>query len=1222
MKSASLVSAAISLVIQFTIGIAASQAAEMPAHHFGKWPAINAIVHDGEQKNLDLGASDFLIEIWFKPLEKLKYKGNSPSSLICKKGFMRLAGYDLTYWPGGDVALTLCDDRHELAEDLGYGAHAVVKDNDWNYVAVSYRRDAGRLALYGNGIVARQFTGVKLGKISNHDDFSVGWNEYMPNSQAHCMIREARIWKLSKAAPQDLAGIVAWHNQHPEAVSEDLTAAAEYSRWSFDSGNEDIKDRGTNHNTLCYAPWGYKQGPAVLPFPKHAQGRTYYVDNRRLDASAGDGSKENPFATIAQAAKEAFPGDAIHVAAGVYRESVMLRAGENGKPITLEGEPGTVVTGADPIFTGWKQVELSRWVKNWDGRGYAGPIDPKEDDARAHPANLLFVDNEPMEFVLTKAELVPGSWTIEPLEHSGRKTLTLCPLPGVVPGKVPMEISEVRPLLMTTKFNHIKGIHFTRGGVSVRGRGNIFENNVVDWSAGNGVGVGGQDNVVRNNKILWAGHTGMGGIGGRITIENNLISYCSWRRFRGSWHGGATKFIPCALDYVIRGNEVCYSYFCALYFDSDNNGNIIDGNICHDNSGAGLFDEFSYGNAWQNNICYNNAQSGFCVGNSDQDTVYRNIFFNNGGGIFFRTDCIGKTNPPEVRKALAEEFMGKLDVRRYQGMNTYQREKKWRDMQDKYMWHYVGAENLQNVIRENVLIDHAALVGQALTYDGKRPVAPEVENTFAGNYYWSTKSDKVIQNGSRGLVDLATWQKLSGQDKGSRCIDPWASRNEMPEWFRQRFHFAADEFRPVGDVWQKYIVGKVRRSIAQVVLAGRLIRSKFIEERRFTDPDVQGIHFELEGKPCISLWAKRSGVKYFNVGGVSQALVENKFLQRKPLATEGGYVGLLLNEDPITLIDVGQELSEDRSLAVDVPRWTEPGKPVVATFRLENSGSESQSYRLALGVAGGWTLSPAEIRANLGAGEKKEVQVQIAPPPEAKPGLFQLTIAGALGERRINQSKMFGIGAVQAMKYAGHVRIDGDVSTWGPPTGIAASKEQVVVGADNWKGPADLSAKVWLRWTADRELFFAADVTDDQLVTNHRGDNPTQSDSVVLCVDARASWKQFMKDYTLGAFRIIMVPGEGESPATARFEGQPLGEIVKVASKRTPRGYSITLQVHFRSNLVEEPGWVANRDIRAGVLVNDSDDPAAGRKTTLGLWRTAADALHDCSSLTTFILEP
>ena len=473
------------------------------------------------------------------------------------------------------------------------------------------------------------------------------------------------------------------------------------------------------------------------------------------------------------------------------------------------------------------------------------------------------------------------------------------------------------------------------------------------------------------------------------------------------------------------------------------------------------------------------------------------------------------------------------------------------------------------------------LIGQALTYDGKTPPSPEVENTFVRNCYWSDAGERIIQNGSKGLADLATWQKLSRQDKESRFIDPWASREQMPQWFRDRFHFQKDQFRPAGEVWEKYIAGKVRRSIAQVVLAGRLMRSKAIDEANFTDPDIAGVYFEFEGKRCLSLWAKRAGVKYFLAAGVAGATLENKFLQRKPLPVESQWVRLPLSEDPVTLIGVGQQIKEDRSLAIDVSRWTEPGKPIDARFTLENSGQSDQAYDLAIEVGDGWTVSEQIIKKTLAAGEKSNVPVRLRPPPEAKSGVFQLTVGGTVGGRQVSQSTMFGIGGSKAIKCSGHLSVDGDLSAWGPPTGVCDSKEQVVYGAEDWKGASDLSAKVWLRWNPDRELFFAADVADDQIVTNHRGDDPTKSDSVVLCVDARASWKQYLKDYTLGAFRIVMVPGDGNSPATARFEGQPFGEIVKAASRRTPKGYTIAVQVHFRSNLVEEPGWAANREIRA-----------------------------------------
>ena len=88
--------------------------------------------------------------------------------------------------------------------------------------------------------------------------------------------------------------------------------------------------------------------------------------------------------------------------------------------------------------------------------------------------------------------------------------------------------------------------------------------------------------------------------------------------------------------------------------------------------------------------------------------------------------------------------------------------------------------------------------------------------------------------GCGASVDLATWQKLSGQDKGSRVIDPWAQRDQMPDWFKERFHFAKDQFRQAEQTWETYISGKVRRSVAQIVLYSRLLRTR--QSRRRNSP--------------------------------------------------------------------------------------------------------------------------------------------------------------------------------------------------------------------------------------------------------------------------------------------------------------------------------------------------------------------------------------------------
>ena len=1212
----------------FLLVSTALPAAQPDGHRFGEWPAINAMIHGHRQKNLNLDDKDFLIEVWFKPLPMLPDKPrHAPNCLVCKKACEAVAGYDLSYGDDGSITLTLCDKAMELDRDLGLTAPQAINMDGWNYLAVACRHKDRKVVFYLGGKPLKEFGDVKIGDMSNHDMLSVGYCEYVYNGQAHCQISQARVWRFPKGLPGDLDKAVASHNDSPAKPAESLAADAEYSAWAFISANDNIKDSGNNGNELCYAPWGYKPGESLKEFPEKIQGATYYVDP--ANPAAGDanpGTKEKPFKTIHAGAKAAMPGDLVHLAAGLYRETIHLRCGENGKPVTIEGEDGTVISGDEPV-TGWRKVEGGLWViQEWRGH-YSGPFDDKTTDARSQPANLLFVDGRPMDFIRNKSELTPGSWTIEPVEGVGHKTLTVCPLPGVDPTKAATEMSETLApaLLITAKFNHVRNIHFTRGPVGLRGMCNRLENCVIDWSAWNGLSYGTSDNVIRGNKILWCGLTGFGGSGGtRITFEKNLMSYCSWRPFDLGWHGGAIKIIPSCTDFVTRDNEICYNDVAGLWYDTNNQGNLNEGNLLHDNFGPGGFDEYSYCNTWRYNLSYNNTGCGIGVCNSSGDTLYRNILFNNGyGAVQFRVNSMGAHNPPEVRKSEYRKWMLKFDVRNYHGMNPYEREKRFRETVDKYVCDFDGDGNLQNTVTENVMINAGALFGSTLPYDGKRKFSPDIENTLDNNYYWSDTPRHMI--GCGGDIDLATWQRVSGQDKASRFIDPWAQRDRMPDWFKERFHFAKDQFRPADQTWETYISGKVRRSIAQIVLYSRLLRAKTIELAQFTDPNLNGYYFDLEGKGALAFWSKGPTVKDFLAADGVRLVQENKFLQRRAVEAAGGRFRLFLNEDPLTLIGVEGKISEDPSVVVELPLRSPSDKPVEGAIVLTNPDKERREYDLEVAVGKDWRITPAKITKTLDAGQQVRVGLKLEPPRELTQGVLQLNVTGSVGGRDVAASRVFGIGEAKVIPARDrHLSIDGDLAEWQglTPTGVADKAEQVVSGRENWKGPDDLSAKVWLMWQDYRELYFAADVTDDQIVTHHRAGDPTKSDSVELLVDARPPWKQYMNPYTPGTFRVILVPANGKEPMTAKFVGPPLGEIVKMGSKKTPHGYTVTMQIHFHTNQIEAPGWSANREIRVGVLVHDSDDPTAKEcKCTIGLWRTAADAAANCASLTSMMLQ-
>ena len=98
------------------------------------------------------------------------------------------------------------------------------------------------------------------------------------------------------------------------------------------------------------------------------QAKTIYVD---INAPAGgDGSVNNPFKHINDAAQVALPGDEVLVAPGIYREYVDPKnAGTEDARITYRSaEPlGAEITGAE-IIKDWKPFNrMLKLLKKFDG---------------------------------------------------------------------------------------------------------------------------------------------------------------------------------------------------------------------------------------------------------------------------------------------------------------------------------------------------------------------------------------------------------------------------------------------------------------------------------------------------------------------------------------------------------------------------------------------------------------------------------------------------------------------------------------------------------------------------------------------------------------------------------------------------------------------------------------------------------------------------------------
>ena len=88
----------------------------------------------------------------------------------------------------------------------------------------------------------------------------------------------------------------------------------------------------------------------------------YYVNGK--SQKSGDGSRENPFSQIQEAANVAKAGDEVIVAPGIYREAVSpVYAGEENNRIVYRSEVDkkAVITGAEPMKD-WQQVNGNVWM--------------------------------------------------------------------------------------------------------------------------------------------------------------------------------------------------------------------------------------------------------------------------------------------------------------------------------------------------------------------------------------------------------------------------------------------------------------------------------------------------------------------------------------------------------------------------------------------------------------------------------------------------------------------------------------------------------------------------------------------------------------------------------------------------------------------------------------------------------------------------------------------
>ncbi len=190
------------------------------------------------------------------------------------------------------------------------------------------------------------------------------------------------------------------------------------------------------------------------------------------------------------------------------------------------------------------------------------------------------------------------------------------------------------------------------------------------------------------------------------------------------------------------------------------------------------------------------------------------------------------------------------------------------------------------------------------------------------------------------------------------------------------------------------------------------------------------------------------------------------------------------------------------------------------------------------------------------------------------------------------------------------VKIDGDLSEWKDVPAIVLDQKGQVVGAE-WKGPNDLSAKVFLQWDQEN-VYLAAAVKDSHLCFSSDAQTMWMFDALQLVFDTsghRGGWDATDYYYHLGLvndvreFMALKVAGSDKQLIPVLYRQDKVGlrprEAVasaRLAGRTTDTGYVLEIAIPWAELSPLVP--IGKAQGLFDIIVNDND--GGGRKGWIG----------------------
>jgi parallel beta-helix repeat protein len=304
----------------------------------------------------------------------------------------------------------------------------------------------------------------------------------------------------------------------------------------------------------------------------------------------------------------------------------------------------------DPRMPGGYDDKAQRWLSQvfWEDR---------------HPLQLIGPDhnhkNDPMQSMVQIGtgikDMIPQSFIFEPANQ------TLYLNIGGEPGWYCMEVG-VRAFALTISEQHdvvVRGLEMRHnrqpgGQWPLASIGScervVMEDCSVEFADFTGLSVwGSKDCVVRRCDLSNNGAIGLAmGLTEDCLVEDCTLMFNNYRHFYGDWGVAAgTKCIPGNKRTTIRRCEAAYNTEAeGIWFDTDNEDIRILDNVCHDNGDCGIFFEINQGGGViAGNLVYGNLGRGIYLSGSQNVYAAHNTVCENSSGIVAMTRAANE--PPK-----------------------------------------------------------------------------------------------------------------------------------------------------------------------------------------------------------------------------------------------------------------------------------------------------------------------------------------------------------------------------------------------------------------------------------------------------------------------------------------------------------------------------------------------------------------------------------------------